>query len=100
VAHHGVVHQDVDAAQLGDGPLDQPRHLLRIAEVGAVEHHVDTVRPLQLPSVGLDLVGMARPFSMTLQPSAASRVAMASPMPCVEPVTRADLSLSIGSSRC
>src|SRR5580704_7962606 len=34
-----------------------------------------------------------KPFSMTLQPSAANASAMAWPMPLVEPVTRADLPL-------
>jgi hypothetical protein len=62
------------ATEFGASPLDQPSHLARIAEIGAVEQHVDAVRFFQLPAVGLDLVGMAEAVQHDVQPSDASRV--------------------------
>ncbi len=55
----GIVDQDVDAAELGAGALDQRRHLGGLRHVGRVVAHRDAMRRGEPRARRLDLLGLA-----------------------------------------
>jgi hypothetical protein len=74
---HGVVHQNVDAAEPAADPLDQRFDLGRLAQIGALEDDLDAVLLASASAAARPFSASARSCSATVAPAFASAAAMA-----------------------
>jgi hypothetical protein len=78
---------DVKSAQPGDGPLDRTRRLLLAGHVGL--HYECGPTVCRIAEARLSGRSWRRATRATAAPSAASRRAVAAPIPLLDPLTRA-----------
>jgi hypothetical protein len=86
----GVVHQDVDAAELADGPVD---HGAAVGGVGDVARHQHAAAPRRLDVAGglagVRVLSLVQVADQEIAPSRAKAIATARPIPLSPPVITA-----------
>jgi hypothetical protein len=89
MAHHRVVHQNVDRAEGFKTRVNEALDGANSADICLTIAHADAGAVFQLSPLRSTVAGVSRPFSMMRHPAIASPSAIAKPKPPVDPVKTA-----------